>query len=281
MDGGEVRGQEADRSAEEAVGESGQAGAEGGSVALVHRAEGNRAVPEPAPTRNVRLIATDPADLARAHGEMVAWCDNEISIAQDDNLIESQNLEVAKQKHWSKAPFQRRIRLNTARIDFLGKIKEALLAGYVIIPNFSMNVFAIRTDDLPAQGQDTWSYHRKGVTFTQPSRSLPEGEGEYVNPAVASSHSVVRDGDKTTHVYESVENFSDIQYPIVIAKPELMTRAAAAMELKVFDEVGVSVDTVRGGRRGDPVLTGRILNPNPNRPDVSFFLGWYFDPSAL
>jgi hypothetical protein len=62
-----------------------------------------------------------------------------------------------------------------------------------------------------------------------------------------------------------------------------MQRTAQAMALKVFDEIGVATDTVRGrsGTRGDPVLIGRILNPNPNKPALSVFLGWYFDPSVL
>jgi hypothetical protein len=59
-----------------------------------------------------------------------------------------------------------------------------------------------------------------------------------------------------------------------------MTAAGNAMTAKVFDEIGVAVDSRYSGRRsGDPVLVGRIRNPSG--PDVSFYLGWYFDPSAL
>jgi hypothetical protein len=67
-----------------------------------------------------------------------------------------------------------------------------------------------------------------------------------------------------------------------LAKPALMQRTATAMAQKLFDEIGVAVDSSFSGRTsGDPILLGRIRNPRRGRPDMTFFIGWYFDPSQL
>lgn len=73
-----------------------------------------------------------------------------------------------------------------------------------------------------------------------------------------------------------------LNFPLALAKPVLMERAAAAMGRKLFDEIGVAVDTQwRGRRSGDPIILGRIRNPRRGRPDITFFVGWYFDPTNL
>jgi len=69
-----------------------------------------------------------------------------------------------------------------------------------------------------------------------------------------------------------------LQAGYVIAKPALMSKTAEAMALKIFDEIGVAVDTK--GRKSDPVIIGRIKNPR-QRPDLSFFIGWFFNPADL
>lgn len=217
---------------------------------------------------------------------MLAWCEREITLTLAQKSEEEASLKIATDKHWSTAPFKRRIRQLEQRTVFLHKVYAAVEAGYVIIPNFAMNIFAIRTDETVPVTQAEWWGQKlsRNMTFTAAAKRLPEGDGEYVSPTVQTEHSVEKVGDTTHHNYVTVDTFSDVNYPIALARPELMQRTAQAMALKLFDEIGVAVDSSRIGgrwRRGDPVIIGRVLNSNRNRPDVSFFLGWYFDPSVL
>ena len=48
------------------------------------------------------------------------------------------------------------------------------------------------------------------------------------------------------------------------------------------DEIGVAEDSWTGGTgKPDPIIIGRLRNPRRNAPAISFFVGWYFDPSHL
>jgi hypothetical protein len=286
MDGVENRRQEVDSRSVSSLEEAGSGSQSAGHESLVAGAQGDREVSAGARAgdANIWLVARDPSELAGAHAQMLAWCEQEITVAKAEKTGEEANLHIAQDKHWSTAPFKRRIRQLEQRVQFLEKVYAAVEAGYVIIPNFAMNVFAIRTERWePTGAVDSTTWQRRGQKFVEPSKALPAGVGDYVNPLVDATHTSEKVGDKTHHIYESVDTFSDVNYPITIAKPVLMQRTAQAMALKVFDEIGVATDTVRGrsGTRGDPVLIGRILNPNPNKPALSVFLGWYFDPSVL
>jgi hypothetical protein len=66
---------------------------------------------------------------------MLAWCEQEITVAKAEKTGEEANLHIAQDKHWSTAPFKRRIRQLEQRVQFLEKVYAAVEAGYVIIPN--------------------------------------------------------------------------------------------------------------------------------------------------
>lgn len=51
-----------------------------------------------------------------------------------------------------------------------------------------------------------------------------------------------------------------IDFPVALAKPDVMEAAQAAMALRLFDEMGVAHDA-NGARRGDPMILGRFRNP--------------------
>jgi hypothetical protein len=229
-----------------------------------------------------QLVATDQAQMQAAHGHMIDWarakqleCDRELS-------EERANLSIAEDRKWATAAFKRRISMLEKRRVFYEKIEIALNAGYVIVPNFEMDIFAIRTVAYtPRGGVRSGSFNN----FDQEAQRLPAGEGEYRNPkpVVLEEREKVKDekGERTL-VTQWPSEFQDVDFPIALAKPVLMSRTAEAMAAKVFDEVGVARDTQwRGSRRGDPIILGRIRNPRPNRPDMTFFVGWFFDPTNV
>ena len=82
--------------------------------------------------------------------------------------------------------------------------------------------------------------------------------------------------------------FEDVEFPLDLAKPELMRITSEAMALKLFDEIGVlrvqRDDTAVA--KGDPVILGRIIHPvgrdyNSARTRLTFFIGWYVDTRDL
>lgn len=232
-----------------------------------------------------QLIATDEHQMRAAHQDMITWAVDRQLACESDRAELAENLRVAEENGWATAPFKKRIAMFTRRKAFYAKVEAALRAGYVIVPNFQMTVFAIRTDAENPQGEATftgWSSER----FFQSAKLLQLGEGEYKNPlpALQETHQQVDDGKggKQTEITRWADEFRALNFPLALAKPMLMARTAEAMAGKAFDEIGVAEDTVwRGSRAGDPIILGRIRNPRPNKPDVTFFIGWYFDPTTI
>lgn len=237
------------------------------------------------PSTGYQLIATDDAQLRTAHGKMIEWARVQVATVEAEKIAEEESLAVAKERKWATVAFTRRIATMEKRITFYRKIESALLAGYVIVPNFQMTVFAIRTKANAPRGGEisaTW----RGTDFIQNSQRLPEGEGEYRNPR-PQVYQREEQRDKPDGKKESVkvfwpdDEFKDIEFPIALAKPALMTKTAEAMARKIFDEVGVAVDRSNWSRRGDPIVLGRIGNPRKGASALTCFIGWYFDPSNL
>lgn len=233
------------------------------------------------------LAAVDNEQMKAAHAQMIEWARGKQLQCDAEKAEQQEALTVAEERKWATAAFKTRIKMLDRRRIFYEKIEIALLAGYVIVPNFAMTVFAIRTKDAAPRGgvrTPTWRNQ-----FVQTPQLLKAGEGEYQNPVpkvLGSKHEEPdgKGGVKTVKVEWPADEFEDLDFPIALAKPVLMSRTAAVMADKLFDEIGVAVDTQeRGGtgRRGDPILLGRLRNPRPARPDISFFIGWYFDPSRI
>lgn len=235
-----------------------------------------------------QLVAIDRPQLETAHAKMIDWAKEMQSRVAVEKAGEEENLRIAEERKWATTHFKKRIAGLVRQGIFYEKIEAALRAGYVIVPNFEMTVFGIRTTaDSPRSVVQENSWARNATSFEQQSQRLPAGEGEWKNPLptvhTEQQTTTNEKGVKSTTHLQWAEEFRDFDFPIALAKPVLMNRTAEAMALKVFDEVGVAVDTMskwRGNRRGDPFILGRIRNPR-QRADITFFIGWYFDPTNL
>jgi hypothetical protein len=233
---------------------------------------------------NFQLVAIDQVQLARAQDELISWAERAQKAVQLEKAAEEEVLERAKEAHWARAPHERRIKQLARRLTFYGKIESALRDGYVVIPNFPLTLFAIRTKAGSPHGSQrdgTWARPQSG-------QILPEGAGEYKNPVplletASETRKASHNPEKT---YEQTVSWpsdwqDEIEFPIALAKPVLMQRTATALAKRLFDEIGVASDSVSSGYTGDPIICGRIRNPRAGRPAISFFLGWYFDPARL
>lgn len=233
-----------------------------------------------AESRPHEVIALNMPQLETAHDQMLKWTGAKKASVAAELAEERANLEIATTRKWATEPFKRRIVKLERRVAFFSKMEDALAAGYILIPNFDMDVFAIRTRARnPVGGTRSGRFNN----FVQPAQILAKGEGRYIDPN-PFIHTDEQKGEKGTEYYQwPTELDEEISFPLAMARPMLMTKAGEAMALKVFDEIGIARDTQwrRTGTRGDPFIVGRIGNPNRQRPAVSFFIGWSFDPSRL
>jgi hypothetical protein len=231
----------------------------------------------------MQLVATSQPQLEAAHDQMLAWSQQQQAACSAELGEEQQALEIATTRKWATARHRKNVRELERRVQFYRKIELAVEAGYVIVPNLAMDVFAVRTDiDRPRGSQSTESKHWL-PDLTQQAKLLPAGTGEYRNPEpareITTDVTTVQGKEVARYIHEATD-FAEIDFPFALAKPALMAEVSDAMRERIFDEIGVAVDQGMSGR-GDPVLIGRILNPRRGRPAISFFLGWFFDVSRL
>lgn len=232
------------------------------------------------PTQPLHLVALDRPQLEDAHVQMIAWVNAKLDKIAVDVDVTTTTLNLAIEHGWVTAAHERLLNRLERDRRFFVKVRAALEAGYVLVPNFAMDVFAIRT---AAKGPKQTEKTGRWNNFAQPAQLLAAGEGRYVdpNPRVVTDTRTLLNAKKEPYeqIFQiPVEEFDDVGIPMQLARPEIMTATGRAMALQLFDEVGIARDPAR---YPDPIVIGRIRNPRPKRPAVSFFIAWYFDPSRL
>lgn len=229
------------------------------------------------------LVACDPGEMARAQGSLRSWATAKRGEVEGELVELRSALDIAVRNKWgTRRVLASQITRAERRVEFYAKVSAALDAGFLIVPNFAMDVFAIRTKARAPRGgwtQSDWRARRG-----QEPQLLPAGAGGYVGPVPALERSTesVRNGKGELverHSYMPVE-WRDVDFPVEMALPVVMERTEAALRLKLFDEIGIAKDA-QAVRRGDPMILGRLRNPRPNRPAATFFIAWSFDPTSL
>lgn len=233
----------------------------------------------------MELVARNPYQLQNAHSQMIEWCDRKIAECHAAAEEWGKALEIAVERKWKQSQIKDKLNLAARKVVFYTKIKAAISEGYYIVPNFECTVFAIRTKQAaPSRfvAESQWQANHK-----QSAQALPIGEGRYVSPDPTLEHDTYQDKNQkgelvTKHQWWPSE-FQEVEFPFDLAKPAVMQPAASAMVSKIFDMIGVSRNVTRGyqTKRGDPIIIGIIKNPQPSRPDISFFITWAFNPDVL
>lgn len=226
------------------------------------------------------LVALSPSDMPAAQTALVAWCDRKIEQVQGIVADLKHNFAIATKNRWSpRHTLAKAITREEQRIAFYGKIKAAVEAGYLIIPNFPVDAFAVRVREgsKPRWMQGEWRTNR--LVDAQP-QALPAGEGHYVDDQkVVEDHSHTDPNGKahrhlTTNAYDE-----DIDFPLVDVKPVILQAAERAMALRIFDSIGV----VRERKKEDPILVGTVYDHSgrDKQKRVTFFLAWWLDLESL
>ncbi len=233
---------------------------------------------------SVSLFSTDASQLGAMQEKMGVWVRMRIAELENDMIGLQAELDIALQNNWRPDSWRRQINQLDKRVKYYQKIEAVIKEGYVLVPSMPMDVFAVRTTkNYPPRKIHGWGTHRQAEQVA--AETAPGGTGKYVSSDTDFNHwrETRRDsaGKETTVDLYQANAFNEIEYPLDVAKPVVMERTAAAMALKVFDEIGVVRDGRPNNRRGDPFVLGRICDPRQNRNGVCFFIGWCFDLRSL
>jgi len=102
-------------------------------------------------TDNIQLVATKPEDMTIAQGKLSEWLKAKVEICKRDAADMKENLRIAEESGWKAGTFKRQAGIALKRVEFYEKCLAAVEAGYVIVPNFPVDIFAIRTTRRPVR----------------------------------------------------------------------------------------------------------------------------------
>lgn len=248
-------------------------------------------------SQDVRLVARNADEMKAATTSMSLWFKAKQEMAAKEANDLDENVEIAARNNWKLDALTRQAKLARKRMEFYEKCRAASEAGFCIVPNMPCSLFAIRTTRVNPEKHPG----RKFDDRTQRSNSPALGIGQHVDarPVEYFSHDEPtaeknRDGTIATRSIYTAEEFQEIEFPISIAHPEVMSTTAEAMALKCFDELAICVGssdsltgTVRNAdrqKRGDPLVLGIIRKPGRtqyNDQRVTFLIGWYLNTREI
>lgn len=234
----------------------------------------------------IEVSAATPNEMASSQDALIAWAKRKVALttAEADELGAS--FEEAKKRKWKSTTLLRHFRLALKRVEFYQKVLSALEHGYIIVPTFPVEIFAVRTDMDKPRGFLISAWDQQ---MEQEPKPLAEGQGEYRNPFPVLTK--VKNGttDGTHDEFRWVaRDWEEMEFPINMSKPNIMQATDRAMAAKIFDDFGVLPATKRftpSRSSPDPVIIGRIKVPNngpyANDRVVSFIVAWHLDTKSL
>ncbi len=261
----------------------------------------------PAIVPSEHLVALNPVEMAEARGDLRAWLERKLTGLEHDIVEANAALEEARRNGWAASALTSARNRAVDDETFYNKILVAVEAGHTIIPDFPIDVFAVRRHENEKSESVTYQgvVHPSatGMGRPIPSDCAPAGAGEYRNPE-PHTYSSVRENRAPgaqgrneprhyTTVTKSPYPVGPVKFPAVTARSPIMKATAAAMEEKVFDQFGVcfpigvvgaqrQVQT-QSARAGDPLVIGQILRKKVGSQQkcVSFIIAWYLNLNDL
>lgn len=233
----------------------------------------------PAPPEDLSLVALSPAEMPTAQAALVDWCGHKRAELTRELEDLHEHLLIATGNGWKLHGLQSAITRTEKRLVYYDKVKDAVEAGYLLIPNLPVTVLAVRvTRTKPPHASADWE---TSAAFNTRPELLPAGEGRYVDERLFASDQSYDTSDGkggTKHVRHFVSaGYDTPDFPFAMVKPAVLARTEAAMALRLFDTIG----TVDNSSGRDPIMVGQILDPRGNGRRATFFLAWWLDTRTL
>jgi hypothetical protein len=96
--------------------------------------------------QNIELSATSPDEIGHAQQALIHWAKAKVAEMKSEHGELLRAYQTAVDHKWGASALKRQAAKGEKRIEFYSKMLAALEHGFVIIPNFPVTVFAIRTD---------------------------------------------------------------------------------------------------------------------------------------
>lgn len=233
---------------------------------------------------DIVVMASTPTEMVNAQSQLLAWFVNKIEACKAELKESEENLELAKSRKLRTAGWASIVDKNKRAVSYYEKAHSALTEGYCIVPDFPIDIIAIRTSASKPRknySESTWGVARVNDQVT----NSPEiGKGEYVSPQALVEHNhYITDGKegekpKKTLTAEAI-GFLPPDFPYKLVKPRILDDMGRAMALKIFDEIGVVRKPVRSP---DPIVVGRVIRKIGNsHKTLSFLISWWVDSRDL
>lgn len=234
------------------------------------------------PVPTVHLVARNPAEMQAAQADLSRWLKDKLTSVEREVADLNAALNEAREAGWSVTALTRQRNKAVESEEYYYKLLAAVEAGYTIIPDFPIEVFAIRVDRSTPRGKTVmsdWS-SSSAVPDDEKPDSLTVGEGEYVNPVPAVERQAIAmkraDQSPFTRHYARPSEFRDVAFPLRAARAEVMNATQQAMALKIFDRVGICP----AKRKADPLIIGQVLAPKSGKT-ISFIIAWHLNLNEL
>jgi len=236
-----------------------------------------------------QAVAVNATEMKAANEGIKTFLRNKLAAVQCEIDEAQAALDSATKHKWKTSTFKNIMLRRKQEHLYYSKLLAACEAGFTIIPNMEVDVFAIRVKrDKPAhkvvQNIRTSSYSDPWINDESEQR-LPVGEGRYESPTqtveVDKSEGVNAKGEKTFVTTWIPDGFAQLDFPLSVAHPVVMDATARAMAMKIFDRIAV-VPKTRSAGRGDPIVVGQITRKHGyTTKTASFLIAWYLDPRTL
>ena len=233
--------------------------------------------------QDIEVTAIEPGEMLPAQYQLIDWCRRKCAALKIEKKELTDAFDHAIVHKWKGSTLKAHADRIAKRITFYGKIGAALEAGYCIVPNFPVSLFAIRTDrDKPLKMMVTSQWG--SYNHDQPADGAPIGEGEYKNPSPVVFEkpvTVIVNGKEVQKRQYWAEDFEAVDFPIQMAKPKIMEATTRAMALNIFDEFGI----LPSARNKDPLIVGRVKLAGAYRHGedgrVTFMVAWHLNTAML
>lgn len=259
------------------------------------------------PLPKEHLVALNPVEMQEARGDLKVWLEQKLAVLERDIVEANAALAEARRNGWATAALTSARNRAVDDETFYNKILVAVEAGYTVIPEFPISVFAVRRSEPDKTDRATFNNVVNGsdTYLARPVQtdSAPAGAGEYRNPAAETTESTRENfspGAKErgepryyTTVHRSGYPAGPISFPNETARAPIMKATANAMAEKTFDQIGVCFPIAMVGstrqvqtnaaRAGDPLVIGQVVRKRvgSRQKVVSFIIAWHLDLRTL
>jgi hypothetical protein len=241
-------------------------------------------------TPSFHMMATNPTEMANAKEGIRGWLTTKLAAIESERAEVQAAHDSAQAHKWKTSAFKSILRRIDGQYLYYGKLAAACDAGFTLVPNMDVNIFAVRTKRANPKWRGNEGTSSSGYRSASPripdeeEQRLSVGEGNYQSPAqkfTEYNSKIQKDGKELYHVQQVCDGFEQIEFPLAVAHPVVMNVVAAAMAKKIFDRIGI-VPRTQQRLRGDPIVLGQITRKEGYQTKTaSFLIAWYVDARTL